>query len=133
MAAYYLFTWDLDRAEAESRRTVELDPNYSQGHHIRSYIFLAMNRDEEGLREQKRATEIDPFAHPWALGNAYLMLRQYDAAINELTAGAAVRHEFWTEYELSDAYHFRGADKEAAQHIGGVKASDQTPRCRTAG
>ena len=60
MAAYYLFSgWDLDRAEAESQRVIELSPNLSEGHHLRSYVLLALNRDAEALQEQKRATGID--------------------------------------------------------------------------
>jgi TolB-like protein len=87
IAGFYLFhAWDWHRAEAESGRAVELNPSYAEARHMHSYTLYALNRDDEALQEQKRATEMDPFARPWALGAAYIHLRQYDAAINELRA-----------------------------------------------
>src|SRR5258706_15651552 len=68
-------------------------------------------------RSKKQATEIDPFAQPWHLGRAYLYLRQYDAAINELSARATVQKVVGIEFILSDAYRFKGMNKEAAQHL----------------
>jgi TolB-like protein/DNA-binding winged helix-turn-helix (wHTH) protein len=118
MAALYLFhAWDWNRAEAEARRAIELNPNLAAAHHLRSYILFALNRNAEALQEQKQATEIDPFAQPWHLGRAYLYLRQYDAAINELSARAAVQKVAGIEFILSDAYRFKGINKEAARHL----------------
>jgi TolB-like protein/lipoprotein NlpI len=118
MAALYLFhTWDWNRAEAEARRAIELNPNLAAAHHLRCYILFALNRNAEALQEQKQATEIDPFAQPWHLGRAYLYLRQYDATINELSARAAVQKIDGIEFILSDAYHFKGMNEEAAQHL----------------
>ena len=117
MAALYLFhAWDWNRAEAEARRAIELNPNLAAAHHLRSYILFALNRDAEALQEQKQATAIDPFAQPWHLGRAYLYLRQYDAAISELSARAAVQKVDGVEFILSDAYRFKGMEKEAVQH-----------------
>jgi TolB-like protein/DNA-binding winged helix-turn-helix (wHTH) protein len=118
MAALYLFhAWDWNRAEAEARRAIELNPNLAAAHHLRSYILFALNRNAEALQEQKQATEIDPFAQPWHFGRAYLYLRQYDAAINELSARAAVQKVEGIEFILSDAYRFKGMNKEAARHL----------------
>ena len=118
MAALYLFhAWDWNRAEAEARRAIELNPNLAAAHHLRSYILFALNRNAEALQEQRQATEIDPFAQPWHLGRAYLYLRQYDAAINELSARAAVQKVDGIEFILSDAYRFKGMNKEAARHL----------------
>jgi len=119
MAALYLFgKWDWDRAEAESRRSLELDPNFSEAHHLRSYILFAMNRQEEALQEQKRATEIDPFERPWALGRAYYRMRQYDAAIEEFRlrshAGSSAS---WVHRFLSLAYGFKGMDEESVREL----------------
>ena len=129
MAALYLFHgWDWNRAEAEARRAIELNPNLAAAHHVRCYILFALNRNAEALQEQKQATEIDPFAQPWHLGRAYLYLRQYDAAINELSARAAVQKVGGIEFVLSDAYRFKGMNKEAAQHLElGFLAQDDQP------
>jgi TolB-like protein/DNA-binding winged helix-turn-helix (wHTH) protein/Tfp pilus assembly protein PilF len=118
MAALYLFhAWDWNRAEAEAQRAIELNPNLAAAHHLRSYILFALNRNAEALQEQRQATEIDPFAQPWHLGRAYLYLRQYDSAINELSARAAVQKVDGIEFILSDAYRFKGMNKEAARHL----------------
>ena len=119
MAGMYLFgRWDWDRADAESRRSLELDPNFSEAHHLRSYILSAMNRPEEALEEQKRATEIDPFERPWALGRAYYKVRQYDAAIEEFRMRAqAASAAPWVHAFLSRTYGFKGMEKESEQEL----------------
>jgi TolB-like protein/DNA-binding winged helix-turn-helix (wHTH) protein len=134
MAALYLFhAWDWNRAEAEARRAIELNPNLAAAHHLRSYILFALNRDAEALQEQKQATAIDPFAQPWHLGRAYLFLRQYDAAISELSARAAVQKVDGVEFMLSDAYRFKGMDKEAVQHLElGFLAENDQPSAEAA-
>jgi len=117
MAFVYVFgKWDWNRADAESHRAFELDPNFSEDHHLHSYILLALNRPQEALQEQKRATEIDPFLRPWALGRFYIWLRQYDAAIEELRMRAqADTSAPWVHNLLARAYEFKGMDKEFAQ------------------
>jgi len=134
MAALYLFhAWDWNRAEAEARRAIELNPNLAAAHHLRSYILFALNRDAEALQEQEQATAIDPFAQPWHLGRAYLFLRQYDAAISELSARAAVQKVDGVEFMLSDAYRFKGMDKEAVQHLElGFLAENDQPSAEAA-
>lgn len=84
MAGVLLFSkWDWKQAEAESLRSIELNPNYSEGHYMHSYILTVLNRDDKALQEQKRSTEIDPFHEPEGLGELYMGQRHYDAAIKE--------------------------------------------------
>lgn len=115
---YFFGMWDWGRADAESRRSLELDPNFSEAHHLRSYILFATNRVQEALQAQQRATEIDPFLRPWALGRAYYRVRQYDAALEEfrLRAGAGSATG-WVHYFLSRVYGFKGMDKESVQEL----------------
>ncbi len=103
-------------ADAESRRATDLDPNYAEGHHLRSYVLAAMNRAEESLREGKRATELDPFTHPWGLGYAYLQARQIDAAINDLRMrDQSYPEDLGTYFYLSESYWLKGMGKESAE------------------
>ena len=119
MAAYYLFNrWDWKRAEAESLRAIALNPNYAEARHIHSYILAAMNRDDESLQEQKRSTDLDPFARPAALGAAYLRARQYDAAIAELGVRAEILpQDPYIQWLLFEAYRYKGMNKEAVQQV----------------
>ena len=43
--------------------------------------MAALNRHEEAIEAQKEASELDPFARPFALPLSYMVARQYDAAI----------------------------------------------------
>jgi TolB-like protein/DNA-binding winged helix-turn-helix (wHTH) protein len=119
MAAYYLFGgWDWQRAEKESQRAIELNPNYSEGRHLYSYVLEALNRDDDALQQQKESTEIDPFARPWALGYTYLGLRQYDAAIREFRFREEVQpDDAIVRFGLSEAYWLKGMWNEAEKEL----------------
>ena len=119
MAALTFFSdWDLERANLEARRAIELNPNYAEARHVHAYILVAMNHHDEALREQQRSSEIDPFARPWALGYVYLLLRQYDAAVNDLRSRAEAQpQDSGVRYVLSEAYWFKGMKKESAAEL----------------
>jgi TolB-like protein/DNA-binding winged helix-turn-helix (wHTH) protein len=119
MAAWYLFSaWDWKRAEAESLRSIALNPNYAEAYHLYCYILTVTNRPAEAIRIQKLGMEVDPFARPWALGLAYYQSRQFDAAINELRVREnAEPGDVSTHAILSDAYRFSGLEKDAAHEL----------------
>ena len=115
---YFFGRWDWQRAEAESHRAVELDPNDSGAHHLRSYVLLELNRTEEGLEEQKRATDLNPYERPWALGRAYYRLHRYDDALEEFRMRAqAFSSAPWVHIYLSRVYGFKGMDKESVHEL----------------
>jgi TolB-like protein/DNA-binding winged helix-turn-helix (wHTH) protein/Tfp pilus assembly protein PilF len=117
-AWYFFFAWDLPHADAESRRAIELDPSIAEQHHLHSYILMAMDRNEQALQEQQRATELDPFTRSWGLGHAYLQLRQFDAAIGELRMRAdALPNEAMIRFNLSNAYWHKGMWKESEREL----------------
>jgi TolB-like protein/DNA-binding winged helix-turn-helix (wHTH) protein len=112
------FARDLPRAESESRRAIELNPSYAEGHFLRHDILAAMNRFAEAVQEAKRSVELDPFARPWALGEAYLEARQFDAALTELRWRAqALPNDSSIRFYLSIAYWFKGMWKESQQEL----------------
>jgi tetratricopeptide (TPR) repeat protein len=119
MAAWYLFYgWDLPHADSESRRALELNPNYGEAHHLRHYLLMAMNRAPEAEAEEKHAVEIDPFARSWALGEFYTETRQYDAAINELRQQHVARpNDDSVLMDLSKTYWLKGMYKESQEAL----------------
>jgi tetratricopeptide (TPR) repeat protein len=118
LAAIYLFNkWDWKKAEAESLRSIDLDPNFAEGHHLHSYTLWVQNQDAEALQEQKLSTGLDSLTRPWALGEAYIYSRQFDMVIKDLQASTQFRRDFWIEFNLSEAYEFKGMDREAAEHM----------------
>jgi TolB-like protein/DNA-binding winged helix-turn-helix (wHTH) protein len=118
-ATYWLYNWDLPRADQEVLRAIELDPKFAEAHHLRAKILGALNRQQEAIEEQKKATELDPFSRPFAMALAYTMARQYDAAITdglqrlESTPNDATLHGilYW-------AYRCKGMHNEAVQMLG---------------
>jgi TolB-like protein/DNA-binding winged helix-turn-helix (wHTH) protein len=117
MAGYYYFLrWDWERAERESARAVELNPSDAECHRLRGYVLETLNRTEESLEERKRAMELDPFARPWALSQALLHARRFDAALNEARARSEAQPDNASlRAMLVDAYVQKGMEKEAAQ------------------
>ena len=119
LAGLYLFgDWDPKRADTEAVRSLALDPNRAETHHLRAYILLALNRGQESIQEQKRSMELDPFARPWALGKVLMQQRQFDAAINEFRLRAeAERPDPQIHTMLSQVYRFKGMWKESLTEL----------------
>jgi TolB-like protein/DNA-binding winged helix-turn-helix (wHTH) protein len=117
-AVYFFLGWNWKSAERESLRAIELSPNYAEAHHLRSYILATMNRPDEALQEQRRSTELDPFARPWALGLVLIHMRQYDAAVNDLRLRAEAQpRDVIVHLTLSEAYRLKGMAKESAHEL----------------
>ncbi|HUA14062.1 MAG TPA: winged helix-turn-helix domain-containing protein, partial [Verrucomicrobiae bacterium] len=119
MAACYLFFhWDPVRAEAESRRALELGPNDAEIHHLLSYILLVEHRYAEGEVEAKRTAELDPFIHPWELGNFYRSERKFDDAMNEFKMQVAAHpRDPDMAFNLSGVYWLKGMYKESQAEL----------------
>lgn len=117
MAAFYLvYRWDLQRAERESARALELNPGFAEGHHLRGYVLQALNRTDEAVQEQRKAIELDPFARPWELAYALMRARQFDAALTEARLRSQAQPDSASLREaLAAAYWLKGREKEAAQ------------------
>jgi TolB-like protein/DNA-binding winged helix-turn-helix (wHTH) protein len=116
-AAVYLFgDWDGVRADAESLRALALNPSYAEARHLHSYVLTALNRGQEALEEQRRSTEIDPFARPWALGLALIRARRFEAAVQDLQMRAQAQpQDRFIRFFLAMAYWHRGMWKESAE------------------
>ncbi len=111
-----LSRWDWTRAERESIRAIELDPNYFETYLLRARIFAALNRHAEAIEAEKKSTELDPFAHTYALPLYYLRARQYDAALHEgLQKLEGTPNDARLNFTLSAIYRCKRMDKEAAQ------------------
>jgi TolB-like protein/DNA-binding winged helix-turn-helix (wHTH) protein/predicted Zn-dependent protease len=115
-AIQFFYRWDWEVAERESARAVELNPGFSENHHLRAYVLSALNRTDESLQEDRKAMELDSFVRPWALGYALLRARQFDAAVDELRIRSEAQpNDAWLHGVLSEAYLHKGMEKEAEQ------------------
>ena len=117
-AAIFLNQWDWVRADREIARAIELNPSFAEAYHLRSKIFSALHRNEEAIEAEKKSTELDPFARPFAMGLAYFSVRQYDAAVDDLRMKLENSpQDFALNWGLYEAYRRKGAGKEAVQEL----------------
>jgi len=115
-AVYYFLRWDWKAAEKESVRAIELNPHYSEIHHLRSYLFDTLSRTDESLQEERKAMELDPFARPFALALALLRAHQFDAALQEALARSEVqRNDATLVWIAGDVYVYKGMQAEGVQ------------------
>ena len=56
------YDWDWPGAEREFKRAIELNPNSATAHQWYGDFLAKMGRSEEGMRETKRAQELDPLS-----------------------------------------------------------------------
>jgi len=107
--------WDLVGFEKELKRAIELNGNYAEAHHNYSHLLIALGRPAESLSESKRLLEIDPLDLTWNahLGWYYLVMRQYDQAIEKFLGTLGMGENFWAHYYLGQAYEQTGRYEEA--------------------
>src|ERR1700675_1502126 len=115
-AVYYFLRWDWNAAEKESARAIELNPHYSEIHHLRSYLFDTLSPTDESLQEERKAMELDPFARPFGLALALLYAHQFDASLQEALARSEVQHNDATLVWIAgDIYTYKGMQAEGVQ------------------
>ena len=79
------YDWDWPGAEAEFKRSLELNPGYAQAHHWYSHFLVTVGRFDQSLAESQRALELDLLSSTMNvhLGWNYFFARDYDAALNQ--------------------------------------------------
>jgi TolB-like protein/Tfp pilus assembly protein PilF len=79
------YDWDWLAAERESKRAIELNPNYSMAHQIYADYLRVMGRPDEAMAEIKRAQELEPLSLNTnsVLGVHFYFAHQYDRAIEQ--------------------------------------------------
>ena len=113
-----VFHWDFVRGDQEIRKAMELDPQFTQAFHFHAMVLAAMSRPVEGVEVQKKASELDPIARPWALPRAYLWAKDYDAALNDaLTKLKADPDVVGLNLIVFRIYEAKRMEKEAGQYL----------------
>jgi TolB-like protein/Tfp pilus assembly protein PilF len=114
------YEWDWAGAEAEFRRSIELNPGYPHGHHWYAHLLLSSGRDEEALAESHRALELDLLSPIMNLhlGWHHLYSRQYDQAIDQLTKTLELDPNYGLAYwYLGLAYEQKRMYEEALREL----------------
>jgi len=128
---YSKFAWDMDAAEREFRRAIELNPNYASAYQQLAVEALTPTRRfDEAVAAGKRAEEIDPLSPVISsdVGNILTRARRFDEAIKQLQKAVSQNPNFavgWSN--LGTAYHSNGNFEEAVAAYRKALALDERP------
>ena len=113
-----LFAWDVAGADAESRRSLQLNPNLAATHRMRAWVLDALHERDESFRELKQAITLDPMQYTTDLGEAYMARGQFDDAIAELRRRSETDQNNWfIHFDLLQLYWLKGMKKEAVEEL----------------
>jgi tetratricopeptide (TPR) repeat protein len=114
---YTEYFWDAERGEREFQRAIALNPNYGNAHHWYSTLLAShLARFDEGVREAKRALELDQYSPVVStqLGSVLYRARRYDEAIAALRQTLDLEPKAVTpRYYLGVCYLAKGQLNEA--------------------
>jgi len=117
-AAVYAGRWDWKWSEREIRRAVELDPNFAEGWHLYAKMLGPLNRSEEAIAAQKKATELDPFARPWAMAVILLVARKFDASLADANMRSEIYpHSVALHWVRANCYRYKGMMRESVNEM----------------
>jgi DNA-binding winged helix-turn-helix (wHTH) protein len=114
-ASDWIVDWNFDAALHELDRALQLDPRFSEAHHLRGKLLGQLNRHDEALAGERSAMELNPLERPWSLAYFLLYARRFDASIAEAQQRLQGHPNNFTWGVLSEALRAKGMDKES-QH-----------------
>jgi TolB-like protein/Tfp pilus assembly protein PilF len=104
-------------AEREYRRAIALDPSYPTAHHWYALLLPKITgRQDDQLREIRRAQELDPLSLPIndGLGTILYLAGQYDAAVDQFQKTLELKPDYpWALQDLALTYAAQGRYDEA--------------------
>lgn len=110
------FEWDWAGAEQEFKRAIELNPNSATAHHWYGDYLANMGSSEQGLRETRKAQELDPLSLiiNTSLGWQLYLAHQNDSAADQLHKVLEMDAKFAPARRLlEEVYAQMGKQKEA--------------------
>lgn len=119
LCGIYAFQNQYDRAIAEAKQAVELNPNYALGYHDLGWVLLWAGRVDEAVSALQRSLRLDstsPLNGWWHLGMAYYLQGRYNEAVQVMEQGVVKRPGFAGYYiGLAAAYARLGQPEKAAE------------------
>ncbi len=115
-AVLYRYHWDWEGADREFQRSLELDPNYAEGHRAYAIYLLTVRRHEEAVAEARRALELSPLSPVINVELAAALVRvgRYDEAIRQAQRTLEIDRKFFRAYAtLALAYEGQGDRSKA--------------------
>jgi serine/threonine protein kinase/Tfp pilus assembly protein PilF len=110
------YEWDWTGAEKEFKRAIELNPNSATAHLWYGDFLANTGRLQEGMRETKKAQELDPLSPiiNTTMGWQYYLSHQYVPAVEQLRKALEIDQKFAPARRmLEEVYAQMGKQKEA--------------------
>jgi serine/threonine-protein kinase len=101
------YDWDLNKAESNLKRAIKLNPQYANGYHWYSEVFVLRGDFKSAYQESHRALELDPYALiiNTQLGLHYRRGGEFQKAIYQLLKAIEFDSTFaYAHYDLSIVY-----------------------------
>jgi TolB-like protein/Tfp pilus assembly protein PilF len=132
LAMLFCFDLEFSKSEAEFRRAIELNPNYATAHHwLGNSLMVTLGRFDEGIKEGKRAIELDPLSLiiNADLGSTLMVGRRYDEAIAQFHRTLALDGNFaYAHWNLGEALYLKRDISGAIVEYEKAKALDDDPQ-----
>ncbi len=92
--------WDWQKAEEEFKKSVELNPNSPEVHHIYALFQVCIGNKDKAIQHNNIARELDPLSliFNFAAGLIRYMSRQYDEAIRQFRNALSIDNNFTPAY-----------------------------------
>jgi TolB-like protein/Tfp pilus assembly protein PilF len=131
LAMLLLFDFKFAESEKEFQRAIEANPNYATAHHwFGNSLLVTLGRFDEGVKEGKRAVELDPLSLiiNADLGSTLMIARRYDDAIAQFKRTLALDDKFaYAHWNLGEALYLKGDTKAAIAEYEKARALDDDP------
>jgi tetratricopeptide (TPR) repeat protein len=119
--------WDWAGAEAEYRKSIDLNPNDAVAHHLYSVLLENLIRLPESMAENQKALALDPASPQPHANEAGILtdMRRYDEAITKLNNLIAANPEFppYYGYRAEVYWRQRNLDAFVADQVMALKKS----------
>jgi serine/threonine protein kinase/tetratricopeptide (TPR) repeat protein len=135
-AVLWLYDWHWQEAQAEFKRSLELNPTYPTGSHWNAEFVMTMGGNEEAIAKMKESQNLDPLSLiiNVAIGWAFYNGRRYDEAMDQLMRTAELDPNYPVTYWILGLVHRKTGrhDLAIAEGEKGVRLSGGSPLLRAA-
>jgi TolB-like protein/lipoprotein NlpI len=124
----FLYDWDLQGAQSEFKRALDLNPGYATAHHIYGHYLAALGKFDEAIAQLQHAHTLDPLsvAIGCSLGFTFYRARNYQEAIKHFQSVLDLAPTFPLAHEgLGATYHEMGDYDQACNEF--TKFNGQWP------
>lgn len=120
LGSLYRVSWEWDKAEAEFKKAIELNPNDADAYHMYAWYLLQLARYDEAIENMNMAIKLDPLSLiiNQNQGELYYYSRKYDKSIEATKRTIEMDPAFpQAHYLLGMAYLAKGMYEEAMEEF----------------